>query len=58
MPEIEEGINPATWMLEVSSVGSESRLGISFADVYKDSKFAKCVILKSHENGRPWQCLC
>lgn len=41
VPDIEEGINPATWMLEVSSVGSESRMGVNFAEVYEDSKFAK-----------------
>ena len=61
VPSIEEGLNPATWMLEVSSLGSESRLGINFADVYKDSKFAKCVTLESRSWGaaeRPcsWQC--
>ena len=42
VPKIEEGINPATWMLEVSSVGAESRTGVNFAHVYVDSKFAKC----------------
>ena len=41
VPKVEKGINPATWMLEVSSVGAESRTGINFTHVYADSKFAK-----------------
>ncbi|KAL2654248.1 hypothetical protein R1flu_022376 [Riccia fluitans] len=36
-PKIAEGYNPATWMLEVSSVGIETKLGIDFADVYESS---------------------
>ena len=44
VPKIEEGINPATWMLEVTTVGSESKLGVNFTDIYNHSKFAKCVL--------------
>ncbi|GMH14252.1 hypothetical protein Nepgr_016093 [Nepenthes gracilis] len=37
VPEIKEKYNPATWMLEVSSVAAEARLGIDFAEHYKSS---------------------
>lgn len=33
-----EGLNPATWMLEVTMPGNEERLGVDFAEVYKQSK--------------------
>lgn len=36
--KITEGYNPATWMLEVSSVAVENRLGIDFADIYRNSE--------------------
>ncbi|CAK9174554.1 unnamed protein product [Ilex paraguariensis] len=35
--KIKEKYNPATWMLEVSSVAAEVRLGIDFAEHYKSS---------------------
>lgn len=35
--KIQEKYNPATWMLEVSSVGAEVRLGIDFAESYRSS---------------------
>ena len=38
VPKITEGYNPATWMLESSSVGMELRLGVDFADVYRNSR--------------------
>ncbi|XP_057978064.1 ABC transporter G family member 29-like [Malania oleifera] len=37
IPKIKEKYNPATWMLEVSSVAAEARLGIDFATHYKSS---------------------
>eukprot|EP01018_Ginkgo_biloba_P004062 Gb_34645 [translate_table: standard] len=37
VPEIKEGTNPATWMLEVTSIAEEHRLGADFADVYRKS---------------------
>ncbi|KAL3140482.1 hypothetical protein ABBQ38_004739 [Trebouxia sp. C0009 RCD-2024] len=40
-PAIEEGMNPATWMLEVTTPGMESKLGISFAEYYASSDLAK-----------------
>ncbi|KAJ8423960.1 hypothetical protein Cgig2_008579 [Carnegiea gigantea] len=37
VPKIKEKYNPATWMLEVSSVAAEVRLGVDFAEYYKSS---------------------
>ena len=45
---IEEGINPATWMLEQSTVGQEARLGVNFAAIYKDSEFARHALLAAY----------
>ncbi|XP_027085587.2 pleiotropic drug resistance protein 1 [Coffea arabica] len=36
--KIKDGYNPATWMLEVTSVAQEAALGIDFAEVYKSSE--------------------
>ncbi|KAH7447509.1 hypothetical protein KP509_01G109800 [Ceratopteris richardii] len=37
VPKIEEGRNPAAWVLEVTSPASESRLGVDCADMYRSS---------------------
>ncbi|GAV61270.1 ABC_tran domain-containing protein/ABC2_membrane domain-containing protein/PDR_assoc domain-containing protein [Cephalotus follicularis] len=37
VPKIKDKYNPATWMLEVSSVAAEVRLGMDFAEHYKSS---------------------
>lgn len=37
VPKIKDKYNPATWMLEVSSVAAEVRLGIDFAEYHKSS---------------------
>ncbi|KAK8641839.1 hypothetical protein V6N13_011212 [Hibiscus sabdariffa] len=37
IPKIKDKYNPATWMLEVSSVAVEVRLGMNFAEHYKSS---------------------
>ncbi|KAK8524888.1 hypothetical protein V6N12_029740 [Hibiscus sabdariffa] len=37
VPRIKDKYNPATWMLEVSSIAAEARLGIDFAEHYKSS---------------------
>nr|XP_043623411.1 ABC transporter G family member 32 [Erigeron canadensis] len=36
--KIKAGHNPATWMLEVTSQTEEARLGVDFAEVYRQSK--------------------
>ncbi|XP_015689586.1 ABC transporter G family member 40 isoform X2 [Oryza brachyantha] len=38
VPNIIEGYNPATWMLEVSSTLAEARLNIDFAEIYANSQ--------------------
>ncbi|KAK4837165.1 hypothetical protein QYF36_003319 [Acer negundo] len=35
--KINDGYNPATWMLEVTTVAQELALGVDFAEIYKNS---------------------
>ncbi|XP_058074640.1 ABC transporter G family member 39-like isoform X2 [Magnolia sinica] len=35
--KIRDGYNPATWMLEVSSITQENILGVNFAEIYRNS---------------------
>ncbi|ONK70127.1 uncharacterized protein A4U43_C05F30540 [Asparagus officinalis] len=35
--KIKDGYNPATWMLEVTTMAQEEILGVNFAEVYKNS---------------------
>nr|QVT92286.1 ABC transporter [Salvia miltiorrhiza] len=37
VPKIEDGYNPATWMLDISTTAAESELGVDFADIYAES---------------------
>ncbi|KAG6554605.1 hypothetical protein Mapa_003623 [Marchantia paleacea] len=37
IPKYKAGMNPATWMLEVSNNAAEKKLGIDFAEVYSKS---------------------
>lgn len=34
-------LNPATWMLDITAVGSEAQLDVDFADVYQDSQLSR-----------------
>ena len=38
---IRDGLNPATWMLEISTPGAESAIGIDFAEHFINSDLAK-----------------
>lgn len=38
VPKIKEGYNPATWMLDVSTVGMETQLDVDFAEIYESSE--------------------
>ena len=38
VPKIAEGYNPATWMLDISTVSSEQRMAIDLAEVFQDSQ--------------------
>ena len=42
---LQSGINPATWMLEVSTLNKEHELGVDFADIYRRSDLYKCAPL-------------
>ena len=42
VPPIKGNINPATWMLEVSTPGMEERLHVDFADIYEKSDVFRC----------------
>lgn len=35
---IPDGYNPATWVLEVTTPAAEERLGVDFADIYRNSQ--------------------
>lgn len=37
MPKIRDNYNPATWMLEVTSMSVETELGVDFAQIYRES---------------------
>lgn len=36
--KIKDSYNPATWMLEVTTIAQEEILGIDFSEVYKNSE--------------------
>lgn len=38
-----ERLNPATWMLDVSTIAAETKMGADFADIYDKSELAKWV---------------
>ena len=40
MQPIPEGLNPATWMLEVTMPGNEDRLGVDFSQIYANSSLS------------------
>ena len=42
VPPIESGYNPATYMLEVSTVSSEERIGRDLSEVYRESQLCRC----------------
>ena len=42
VPPLEEGLNPATWMLQVSTPGMESTIGVDFGQIYADSPLYEC----------------
>lgn len=41
VPPIKDGYNPATWMLEVTAMSEERRLGVDFAEIYQSSELYK-----------------
>ncbi|XP_022859772.1 ABC transporter G family member 29-like, partial [Olea europaea var. sylvestris] len=53
VPKIKEKCNPATWMLEVTSVAAETRLGIDFATHYKSTTLYEQNRALVKELGKP-----
>lgn len=43
MKKIKDGYNPATWMLEVTTLAQEDALGVNFAEVYMNSDLYRYV---------------
>ena len=41
VPPHKEGVNPATWMLEISTPGQEKRIGVDFSAYYEESEQAR-----------------
>ena len=37
VPKLQDGLNPATWMLQISTPGMEKMIGVDFAVAYKSS---------------------
>lgn len=37
VPKIQEGYNPATWMLDVSTAAMETQFDVDFAEIYANS---------------------
>ncbi|KAL3690454.1 hypothetical protein R1sor_016763 [Riccia sorocarpa] len=52
-PKIKEGSNPATWMLEVSSVAVETELGVDFADIYESSTLRNKGLVEEMSQAAP-----
>ena len=42
VPALRAGVNPATWMLEVSTLNKEHELGVDFAQIYRTSALFRC----------------
>ncbi|MCO5565028.1 hypothetical protein L7F22_018698 [Adiantum nelumboides] len=53
VPRIKDKYNPATWMLEVSNVSQEQRLGVDFAEIYRKSSLAQRNKEMVKELGKP-----
>jgi len=45
VPKLKEGLNPATWMLQISTPGMEKVIGIDFGTAYKSSTTFRSVPL-------------
>ncbi|KAF7830247.1 pleiotropic drug resistance protein 1-like [Senna tora] len=55
IPKIKEGYNPATWMLEVTSAGTEANLRVNFTNVYRNSELYRRNKQLIQELSRPPQ---
>ncbi|KAK4275171.1 hypothetical protein QN277_018300 [Acacia crassicarpa] len=53
VPPIPSGYNPATWVLEVTTPAAEERLGVDFANIYRNSEQYRTVEQSIMEFSRP-----
>ena len=53
VPALRAGVNPATWMLEVSTLNKEHELGVDFAQIYRASALFRCAARPSHSAATP-----
>lgn len=44
VPKIEDGYNPATWMLDISTPAAEHQIGVDFAEIYSLSSLYQSVV--------------
>ena len=44
VPRCREGLNPATWMLQISTPAMEQRIGVNFADHYAASSAQRYIL--------------
>ncbi|KAH9613074.1 hypothetical protein KSS87_005297, partial [Heliosperma pusillum] len=51
--KMNDGYNPATWMLEVSSGAQEAKLGINFAEIYRRSDLRRRMTTLVEELSKP-----
>ena len=54
MPKIKPKYNPATWMLEVSSIAAEVRLKMDFAEYYNSSSLHQYVLINIFVLTKLW----
>jgi hypothetical protein len=53
VPNLKEGYNPATWMLEVSSAAVEAQNNTDFAEIYANSelyRYVECIFIPIFKN--------
>nr|QVT92349.1 ABC transporter [Salvia miltiorrhiza] len=48
VPKIEDGYNPATWMLDISTPAAEHQIGVDFAEIYSKSSLYQSVVDELH----------
>ena len=51
VPDLQEGLNPATWMLQVSTPGMETTLGVNFAEIYQQSDLFRYTFVSASRNS-------
>lgn len=57
VPHIKPTSNPATWMLEISTVSAEERAGADLAQVYQHSNLCRCLSRSTADQQKQPQAL-